>query len=684
MPAERITELRDKISYHDYQYYVLDQPAINDAGYDALMMELVQLEQDYPELVTLDSPTQRVGGEPRADLGEATHLAPMLSIETVFEPDDLRKFCANVAALSQGENTAMVIEPKFDGLAVELVYKDGLLVQASTRGDGMIGEDVTDNVRTIRSVPLVLPSVDVDFTTKMAPPKVIAIRGEVMMPKASFNWLNDQCLAAGKQPYANPRNAAAGALRQLDARQTAERKLIFIPHGVGYSDGITSQCYSGWLYFFQKWGFMSSGLAYIEKAENAQGLLDVWEYIGSRRSSLPYEIDGCVIKVDYDVVRAKGEDRSKTPWWCIALKYSAEQVETVLREIKVQVGRLGSITPVAVLEPVVVGGVRVTYATLHNQDEIARKDIRVGDTVIVQRAGDVIPQVVSVVLDKRPADTQPYVLPTSCPSCGGPTVRDDGEAATRCDNPRCPAQVQGRIEHYVSKGALDIDGLGEKTVGLLVEAGLLKSVADLYRLGHEVNIATMMTLPGMGDKSIAKMLNGIDGTMKPPLAKFLVGLNIPSLGNTLSQVLADQYDSVEAIQAAATGQPAPMESIEGVGRQTAEAIAGWFTPGNLALLAELYDLGVIPQSLPREEPVAGWPYAGKSFVITGGLERFSRDGVGDVIKACGGLVKSGVSKKTDYVVFGSDPGSKLNKAMELGIETWDEERFVQALTEGSE
>jgi DNA ligase (NAD+) len=659
---QRIQALREEINEHNYRYYVLDDPIISDAEYDQLLRELEELEQAHPELITPDSPTQRVGAAPLAEFATITHRVPMLSLENAMNAEELRAFDERVRrGLGLSGPVEYVAEPKLDGIGVELVYERGTFRYGSTRGDGVTGEDITQNLRTIRSVPLTLR------TAEIAAPPLLEVRGEVYLSKAGFRELNRSREERGEAPFANPRNAAAGSLRQLDPNITASRPLSIFCYQAGVIEGMTYASHWDFLQDLKKWGFPVN--PYIERVTGIEAVIRYHRTMEARRNDLPYEIDGTVFKVDRLDQQEQLGIRSRSPRWAIAGKFKAQQATTVVKNIIASVGRTGAVTPVAELDPVTVGGVTVTHATLHNQDEIERKDIRIGDTVLVQRAGDVIPQVVKVILEKRPPHTQPYHLPDTCPVCGHRVYRPPGEAVSRCQNLACPAQIKGRIQHFASKLAMDIDGLGEKLVDQLVEKGLVKTVDDLYRLRYD----DLVNLERMGDKSARNLLAAIEQSKQTTFARFVYALGIRNVGEHLARVLEQAYGG--DIHRFRRAERTELEAIPEVGPIVAETIVRfWEDPTNVAVMEACLELGVTLKkvSQPQDQPLAG-----KTFVFTGALEKFTRNEAKALVESLGGRASGSVSRKTDYVVAGPGAGSKLKKARELGIPVLTEEEFLE-------
>lgn len=660
----RAAQLRDQINHHNYLYYVLDNPEIPDVEYDRLFRELQQLESDYPELVTSDSPTQRVGGEPLKAFVEVKHEIPMLSLGNAFSDEELSEFDRRVRNGLDVNTVHYCAEPKLDGLAISIRYENGVLVRAATRGDGTRGEDVTLNVRTIEAVPLRLLGDDW--------PSILEVRGEVYMPKAGFKALNEKQREKGEKSFANPRNAAAGSLRQLDPRITATRPLSIFCYGVGVVEGVElPETHSATMTRLKDWGLRVCPEQRV--VEGAEGCIEFYREIGERREALPYEIDGVVYKVDrIDQQRQLGFV-SRAPRWAIAHKFPAQEELTRVVAIDVQVGRTGAITPVARLEPVHVGGVTVTNATLHNQDEIDRKDVRVGDTVVVRRAGDVIPEVVSVVLSRRPDGTSHYTLPDSCPECGSAVERVAGEAVARCSGGLyCPAQRKEAIKHFASRRAMDIDGLGEKLVELLVDKALVNDVADLFSL----EASQLAGLERMGEKSADNLVAALGKSRQTTLARFLYALGIREVGEATAHTLASHFGSLEALEQA---DVETLIEVQDVGPIVADHIHTFFAqPHNMEVVAKLLTAGV---QWPEVEKAAEGelPLQGKTFVLTGTLSALSRNEAKQRLQALGAKVAGSVSKKTDYVVAGESPGSKLTKAEQLGVTVLDEDELVRLL-----
>ena len=659
----RAEELRKEINYHNYRYYVLDQPVISDAQYDKLLRELQEIEQSHPELITPDSPTQRVGAAPLAAFGQVRHKLPMTSMDNAFTDEELGEWDQRVRkGLESDGDVAYTAEPKFDGTSVSLRYESGVLVQAGTRGDGSTGEDVTSNVRTIKTVPLHLQGEGW--------PRVVEVRGEVVIPKKDFERLNAEQLKRGDKIFANPRNAAAGSLRQLDPRITASRPLSFLPWGLGETSEAVARRYSEVVKKLQGWGFRVT--EFFRTAKGAEECLKYYAEILARRDELPFEIDGVVYKVDDLAARDNLGFTARAPRWAVAHKFPAHEENTVVEDILASVGRTGVITPVAVLRPVQVSGVTVTHATLHNQDEVDRKDVRIGDTVIVRRAGDVIPEVVGVIKDKRPRGAKLWHMPKKCPVCGSEVIREPEEAAHRCMGGLvCSAQRMGALLHFASRHAMDIEGLGDKLVQQLVEKDMVRTVADLYRLTKD----ELADLERMAEKSAQNLVDQIEKSKGTTLGRFLLALGIPQVGEATAQLLGEQFGSLEGIMDADRDT---LQQIHGIGPTMAEDIYSFFhEKHNRGVIRDLLKAGVHwPKPTRAKKSTA---LAGKTFVLTGGLSSMSRDEAKRKLQDMGAKVTDSVSKKTDYVVVGEEPGSKADKAKELGITMLDEGGFLRLL-----
>jgi DNA ligase (NAD+) len=663
--AKRIAELREQIRRHDHRYYVLDDPEISDARYDALLVELRALEAAHPELVTPDSPTQRVGGAPSAAFGEVVHAVPMLSLENAFSEQDVLDFDRRVRERLDVEAVEYSAEPKIDGLAVSLRYEHGQLVQAATRGDGTRGEDVTANVRAIRSVPLALRG--------RPRPTLLEVRGEVYMTRRSFEQLNRRAAECGEKTFVNPRNAAAGSLRQLDPRVTASRSLDLFCYGFGATDGWpVPRRHSGVLAALRELGLRTCPL--IEVVDGVHGALDYYRRMGARRDSLGYDIDGVVYKVDrLDWQRDLGFV-ARAPRWAVAHKFPAQEETTVVRDVEFQVGRTGALTPVARLEPVFVGGVTVSNVTLHNMDELARKDVRIGDTVVVRRAGDVIPEVVRVIPERRPRDARAVVLPRRCPVCGSHVTRAEGEAVARCSGGLvCSAQRREALRHFASRRAMDIEGLGDKLVEQLVEAGRVETPADLYSL----TVDELAALERMGPKSAANLVEALERSKHTTLPRFLFALGIRDVGESTALALATHFGRLEALESA---QLEEIQQVRDVGPVVAAHVRDFFDEErNRKVIAELRRRGVAwPEARPAVAAGEG-PLSGETVVITGTLATMTRDEARDAARAAGATVTDSVSRKTTLLVVGAEAGSKLRKAQELGVTIVDEGEFRRRL-----
>jgi len=652
----RILELRTIIDRANRQYYVDDNPEITDAEYDALFRELVDLETQYPQLITSDSPTQRVGGPPSDAFAKVTHRTPMLSLANGFKRDEVREFDKRVHRGLGDVQVEYVTELKIDGLAMSLLYENGQYRVGATRGDGYVGEDVTPNVKTIPSVPLSV-TIPAEF------PQTFEVRGEVYMPKRSFQRLNKELEGEGKAPFANPRNAAAGAVRQLDPRITARRRLDTFIYALDPAGGARSQ--EQILDRLAEMGFhVNENRRRHADIESVIGFLDEWQ---EKRHGLDYEIDGIVIKVNDLAQQAELGFVSRSPRWALAFKFPPEQAETVVDDIKVYVGRTGAITPVAWLTPVQIGGTTVSRATLHNEDEVARKDVRTGDHVIIQRAGDVIPEIVRVIAEKRPATSQPWHMPRTCPECGTDLVREPGAAITRCINASCPAQVLEHLRHFVA--AMDIEGFGYATLAQLTDRKIVHDPSDLYQLTKD----QLLSLDGFADKSAQNLLDRLERSKTTTLARFLVALGIPHVGWTMSSVLAAHFESIDRVEGAGIDD---LRNVAGVGPIVAEGVYDYFERAeSKRLIQRLLDAGMMMKAPDRREG----PLSGKTFVLTGSLGSMTRGDAEERIKALGGTIGSSVSKKTDYVVVGADPGSKLERAERLKIPVLDETAFLALL-----
>jgi len=657
---KEIEELREKLRYHEYRYYVLDEPEISDAAYDRLMERLKDFEKAHPELVTADSPTVRVGGAPREGFQTVRHARAMLSLDNAFSYDALREWDRRVREGSGKEKIEYIAEHKFDGLSISLQYEHGVLARGVTRGDGTTGEDVTPNVKTIRSVPL---RVDAAALKKVKLPADFEVRGEVMMTRKAFEALNRQQERIGGKIFVNPRNSAAGAVRVLDPTITASRKLDFFAYYLLVDGKVPFAKHSESLEALKQLRFRASDDWKL--CNGIQAVIGYCEDWDAKREKLPYEIDGVVIKVNATSIQNELGYTAKAPRWAIAFKYPARQETTVVNDILVNVGRTGALTPVAILEPVQVGGVTVSRSTLHNMDEIERLGVQIGDTVLIERAGEVIPHVLKVV--KEGKKRKPFRMPKNCPECGSAIHHVDGEVAYRCVNAACPAKRKESILHFAGRHAMDIDGLGEKIVDQLVDKGMVKDVADLYALKEE----EVAELERMAEKSAQNLLEEIDASKKNSLARLIYALGIQFVGERTGQLLAEHFSSLDELAAAKEEE---LEQVSEVGPKVAASIVEFFSePANRQLVRKLWKAGVRPKAEKRE--VKSDKFAGKSFVFTGGLTNRTREEAGAIVVEHGGKVSGSVSKKTDYVVVGTDPGSKYEKAKELGVTILSESEF---------
>ncbi|MBA5683404.1 NAD-dependent DNA ligase LigA [Photobacterium damselae subsp. damselae] len=660
---QELLSLREQLDYHGYRYYVEDNPEVPDAEYDRLMQRLLTIESEHPEWVTIDSPSQRVGGVPLDGFTQVKHELPMLSLDNAFNDDELRAFQKRIQdRLNDASAIQYCCEPKLDGLAVSLLYENGVLVQAATRGDGTTGENITNNVRTIRSIPLKLQGNDW--------PTRIEVRGEVFMPKKGFEQLNQRALKKGEKTFANPRNAAAGSLRQLDSKVTAIRPLSFYAYAVGIVEGreLEGSQYDR-LCQLKSWGFPMS--PEIRRVDSIEEVIRYHQMIGEKRESLEYDIDGVVIKVDKVDTQLQLGFVARAPRWAIAYKFPAQEEMTLLNNVEFQVGRTGAITPVAKLEPVFVGGVTVSNATLHNADEIARLGVMVGDTVIIRRAGDVIPQIVSVVESRRPADASPVIFPTECPVCQSKVERIEGEAVARCTGGLfCQAQRKEALKHFVSRKALDVDGCGEKVIEQLVDREMVTTPADLFRLSAGVVTA----LDRMGPKSAQKLVDAFGNAKETTLPRFIYSLGIREVGEATAANLAHYFETLEALMAASKEQ---LIEVPDVGEIVAAHIFNFFREEhNLAVVNDLREVGIHWPDLEKVADDVELPFEGKTVVLTGSLSQLSRTEAKEALQKLGAKVTGSVSKKTDLVVAGEAAGSKLTKAQELGIEVWDEQQLI--------
>ena len=654
----RAGELREAIDYHSYRYHVLDDPEVADAEYDALVAELIVIETEFPDLITPDSPTQRVGAPPSDAFAPVQHRSPMMSLDNCFSLEELQAWGRRVER-EIGRAEAFTVELKMDGVAVNLIYEDGAFVKGATRGDGRTGEDITANLRTVGAVPLKL---------RGDPPKILEVRGEVYMRTDDFEALNAKLGEAGQKTFANPRNGAAGSLRQKDPGITKERTLSLVCHGIGYVEGRRWRSHWDALKSMREWGLRTN-----PENKPLPDLDAVYEFCGywqEHRHDVPYEIDGVVVKVDSIGQQDELGYTAKAPRWAIAYKFPPEERTTKLKDIQVHVGRTGAVTPFAVLEPVFVSGVTVTTATLHNEDEVARKDVRIGDTVTIRRAGDVIPEVVGPVTSKRTGKERKFKMPKTCPSCGSEIVRPEGEAVARCTGLDCPSQRVEKLFHFAGRSAMDIEGLGYQTIIALTDRDWLNDIGDIYSLTSE----HLAQLEGFGEKSIDNLMTAIERSKSRSLGNLLIGLGIRHVGGTVAFQIAREAGSLAKLQEMSAEE---LVAMEGIGPVIAESVATFFGQDrNRAVIEKLRAAGVDPEEVAVE---FDGPLVGKTFVLTGSLEGFSRGEATALIEDQGGKVTSSVSKKTDYVVVGADPGSKFDKAKQLGIETLDEDALGKLL-----
>ncbi|WP_223636487.1 NAD-dependent DNA ligase LigA [Corallococcus sp. EGB] len=659
----RARALRQELAHHNHRYYVLDSPEISDAQYDALMRELQGLEEQYPQLVTPDSPTQRVGGAAVEDFGQVVHTTQMLSLANIFDDAGLTEFDERIRKLTGLAKVAYVCEPKLDGLAISLRFEDGRFVQGATRGDGTTGEDVTGNLRTIKSLPLELFPQD-----GVKVPRRLEVRGEVFIRKEDFRKLNEKREEAGESLFANPRNAAAGSLRQLDPKETAARPLSVYLYECVPGDGVPAfKTHTEKLEYLKTLGLPINR---YQHADGADGVRQRYEESLEGRHALPFEVDGMVVKVDDEDLRRRLGQVSKSPRWAVAYKFPPEEESTTVEDIGIQVGRTGALTPVAHLKPVKVGGVTVSRATLHNEDELRRKNVRKGDTVFVRRAGDVIPEIVSVVLSKRPEDSQPFTFPSHCPVCGAVAARDEDGAIIRCTGASCPAQLVEKVRHFASRIAMDIEGLGDKLATQLVTHGQVKTFADLYALTRD----SLLKLERMGEKSADNLLASIEGSKNTTQRRFLYALGIRHVGDSTARALAEAFPDVKMLFTASLED---ISRVKDVGPVMAQVIHTFFQePQNQAAILALLDAGVRPAP---PAVATGGPFVGKTVVLTGTMERLAREQAKEEIERRGGKVSGSVSRKTDFVVAGEDAGSKLKKAQELGVRILDEQAFLKLL-----
>jgi DNA ligase (NAD+) len=659
---EKIEALKELLNRYSYEYHVLDKPTVPDSEYDQKLAELVKLEEQYPELITSDSPTQRVGGAPLEGFQKVQHSIPMLSLGNAFNEQDLRDF-ARRASQGTDKPLSYVCELKIDGLAISLTYEDGKFVRGATRGDGTTGEDITSNLRTIKSIPLSIKEK-----------RKVEVRGECYMPHKSFLALNKQREENGEELFANPRNAAAGSLRQLDPKIAASRNLDVFLYAIGEWEADPVSSHSERLNQIKEMGFKVN--PEWKRYDSIEEILEYVAYWTKERPNLPYEIDGIVIKVDDLATQEELGFTVKSPRWAIAYKFPAEEVVTKLTDIELSVGRTGVITPTAILDPVRVAGTTVQRASLHNEDLIRAKDIRIGDTVVIKKAGDIIPEVVRAIPEHRSGTEEPFHMPTECPACGSELVRLEEEVALRCINPSCPAQLQEGLIHFVSRNAMNIEGLGEKVINQLFNEGLIHTIADIYRLERD----ELLKLERMGEKSVDNLLKAIESSKDNSLERLLFGLGIRFIGAKAAKTLATEFDTMDKLQQASYED---FIAVDEIGEKMADSVVQYFAEEEVAdLINELKELGLnMEYKGPKRVEVSedANPFAGKTIVLTGKMEQMSRPEAKERIEALGGKVTGSVSKKTDIVVAGEDAGSKYDKALELGITIWDEEQFLKML-----
>ncbi|MFP3895990.1 MAG: NAD-dependent DNA ligase LigA [Anaerolineales bacterium] len=666
---EAAAKLREAIRYHNYRYYVLDDPVISDAEYDELMRQLETLEERFPAIRTDDSPTQQVGGEPRDEIGLTEHPMPMLSLQAVYEGDDVRNFDENCRDELGQEIVDYIAEPKYDGLAVELIYEQGRLSVASTRGDGETGEDITPNVKTIKEVPLALR----DQGEPPIPERLI-VRGEIYMHKDEFEAFNRQRAEEDKTPFANPRNAAAGSVRQLDSGVTARRPLHIFFYGVPDAADLGFETHWDTLEALPGWG-LRVNLEHAEQCEGVEDMLLYHQALAEVRDDLLYEIDGVVYKVNDLADQETLGTRTRGPRWALAYKFEPRRATTHIEDIKVQVGRTGQLTPVAILNPVSIGGVEVSRASLHNQSEIDRKDIRIGDRVVVERAGDVIPHIVKSIADSRDGSERKYRIPDHCPVCGAETMMSEDKKHAHCPNMNCPAQVRDRVIHYASREAMDIEGLGKKRAEQLIDAGLIEHLSDIYIITKE----DLFSLEGFAEKSAENLVGEIENSKKQTLSRLIYALGIPLVGQHISQVLAQNYETLDDLIAASKEA---LESIQDIGPQVAHSVAAFFgSEQNRDVIQEIRDAGLTLTNPLYSAGEEEQPLEGLTFVFTGALERWTRDEAQQYVERLGGRATSSVSGRTDYVVAGTGTGSKMDEARERGITVMDEEEFIEFVEE---
>lgn len=695
-PSERARKLRDELNHHNHLYYIEAKPSISDRDYDKLMQELIELEREYPEFLTADSPTQRVGGDVQAELKSVRHAVPMMSIDNTYNEGEVRAFDDRVRRGLEGAQPAYVLEPKIDGTAISLRYESGKLVLAATRGRGNVGDDITINARTIQSIPLILsgnqrPENVRDragnaASAKEIPeiPKILEVRGEVYMDNADFQWVNKELVDQGEEAYANARNLTAGTLRRLDPKIVAKRRLRFLAHGLGQVDPMPSETYWEWIQLLGSWGLpLPKEVSRVENIDEAVKVIGDFEKV---RPKLPYMTDGMVVKVDAFAQRKALGATSKSPRWLIAYKYESEQQPTVLKDVRWQVGKGGNLTPVGDLEPVFIGGVTVTHVTLHNIDQIRRLELHLGDTVVVERAGEVIPYLVEAIEEKRPRGAKPVAEPVKCPSCGSTPEREAGTPYIRCVNPACPAQLKERLRWFCGRSQMDIEGLGDKLIDQLVERDLVHTFADLYKLtveeiatlGSEIEQRDKMVKRTVGEKVATKVVANIANSRQQGLERLLAGLGIPHVGNRVSHLLATNFGSLSALEAATKEQ---LSGIHEIGDAIADSVHDFFlNPAGRNAIRALREVGIDPKMVLTQAMSANpgdLPLVGKTIVVTGTLPTLERFVVEEMIQKLGGKASGSVSKKTSFVVAGEKAGSKLEKAKELGVEVIDEAEFLK-------
>jgi DNA ligase (NAD+) len=670
--AQRVAKLRTELNRHSYLYYVLARPEISDREFDRIMQELIDLETAHPELRTEDSPTQRVGGEPQSELKPVQHAVPMMSIDNTYSADEVRAFDERVRKALGGEPLRYVLEPKIDGASINLRYEDGQLVLAATRGRGNVGDDITANAKTIRTIPLRLHKDG----AKSPIPKIVEVRGEIYMDNDDFQRVNKEIAATGEEPYANPRNLTAGTLRRLDSRIVATRRLKFLAHGFGQIDPLPVKLYWDWVQLLPHWGLPVP--QHVTLAENVDEALKVLQKFEEVRATLPYMTDGMVMKVDSLAQREKLGATSKAPRWVIAYKYETEQQPTVLKDVRWQVGKGGNLTPVADLEPVFIAGVTVTHATLHNIEQIERLDLHIGDTVVVERRGEVIPYVDQAIAAKRPKGAKKITAPTRCPSCGSKTEREKDDKGNdtpyiQCVNPECPAQIKERLRWFCGRTQMDIEHLGDKLVDQLVDKGILKTFADIYRL----TLAQLTSLERMGEKSAQNVIDAIEASRQRGLDRLLAGLGIRHIGNRVAHVLASNFGSLDALSKASVED---LTAVNEIGPAIADSAHDFFhNKAGQHVVAELKKVGIDPKMEVKKADTSQLPLSGQTIVVTGTLKTLGRNEIEELITSLGGKASGSVSKKTSFVIAGESAGSKLDKAKELGVAVLSEEQFLKKI-----